>query len=54
MLQGRPQVTDTLQFDAQPWDSGESTRTRDFDYFQARLRGDYEWEIDCLNMQRQR
>ncbi|TPX15884.1 uncharacterized protein E0L32_000218 [Thyridium curvatum] len=40
--------------DSDAWDSDESTRTRDFDYFQARLRGDFEWEVDRLNMQRKR
>ncbi|EPE09048.1 aaa family atpase [Ophiostoma piceae UAMH 11346] len=42
------------QEEGSDWDSDESTRTRDFDYFQARLRGDFEWEIDRLNLQRQR
>ncbi|KFA50467.1 hypothetical protein S40293_07883 [Stachybotrys chartarum IBT 40293] len=28
--------------DSSAWDSDESTRTRDFDYFQARLRGDFD------------
>ncbi|KAH7325575.1 hypothetical protein B0I35DRAFT_474337 [Stachybotrys elegans] len=40
--------------DSSAWDSDESTRTRDFDYFQARLRGDFEWEVDRLRLQRKR
>ena len=40
--------------DSSQWDSDDSTRTRDFDYFRARLRGDFEWEIDRLNQQKKR
>lgn len=37
--------------DSEEWSSDTSTRSRDFDYFRARLRGDFEWELDRLNAQ---
>ncbi|KAK0752939.1 hypothetical protein B0T18DRAFT_395667 [Schizothecium vesticola] len=39
--------------DSDEWSDG-STRSRDFDYFRARLRGDFEWELDRLHAQRER
>lgn len=49
---GPPTQWDTS--DSEEWSSDGSTRSRDFDYFRARLRGDFEWELDRLNAQRQR
>ncbi|KAJ4388571.1 hypothetical protein N0V93_006029 [Gnomoniopsis smithogilvyi] len=40
--------------DADEWSSDDSISSRDFDYFRARLRGDFEWELDRLNLQRSR
>ncbi|KAJ4325078.1 hypothetical protein N0V84_003621 [Fusarium piperis] len=40
--------------DSEEWSSDGSTRSRDFNYFRARLRGDFEWELDRLNHQRKR
>lgn len=37
--------------DAEEWSSDTSTRSQDFKYFRARLRGDFEWELDRLNAQ---
>ncbi|OQV08643.1 hypothetical protein CLAIMM_12881 isoform 3 [Cladophialophora immunda] len=48
---GPPNQWDTS--DSEEWSDG-STRSRDFDYFRARLRGDFEWELDRLNAQRSR
>lgn len=49
---GPPAQWDTS--DSEEWDSDDSTRSRDFDYFRARLRGDFEWELDRLTAQKQR
>ncbi|KAI8718086.1 Protein MSP1 [Fusarium sp. LHS14.1] len=40
--------------DSNEWSSDDTTRSRDFDYFRARLRGDFEWELDRLTHQRKR
>ncbi|OBT94006.1 hypothetical protein VE01_07105 [Pseudogymnoascus verrucosus] len=48
---GPPTQWDTS--DSEEWSDG-STRSRDFDYFRARLRGDFEWELDRLHAQRKR
>ncbi|RGP60190.1 protein msp1 [Fusarium sporotrichioides] len=40
--------------DSDEWSSDASIGTRDFDYFRARLRGDFEWELDRLNAQKRR
>ena len=48
---GPPTQWDTS--DSEEWSDG-STRSRDFDYFRARLRGDFEWELDRLSAQRAR
>lgn len=48
---GPPTQWDTS--DSEEWSDG-STRSRDFDYFRSRLRGDFEWELDRLTAQRQR
>ena len=48
---GPPTQWDTS--DSEEWSDG-STRSRDFDYFRARLRGDFEWELDRLHAQRER
>ncbi|KAK3987005.1 hypothetical protein QBC44DRAFT_332337 [Cladorrhinum sp. PSN332] len=48
---GPPTQWDTS--DSDEWSDG-STRSRDFDYFRARLRGDFEWELDRLHAQRER
>jgi hypothetical protein len=37
--------------DTEEWSSDTSTKSRDFDYYRARLRGDFEWELDRLNAQ---
>lgn len=37
--------------DTEEWSSDTSTRSQDFKYFRARLRGDFEWELDRLNAQ---
>lgn len=37
--------------DTDEWSSDTSTRSQDFKYFRARLRGDFEWELDRLNAQ---
>lgn len=37
--------------DSEEWSSDTSTRSQDFKYFRARLRGDFEWELDRLNAQ---
>ncbi|KAF4454438.1 Protein MSP1 [Fusarium austroafricanum] len=49
---GPPNEWDTS--DSDEWSSGTSIATRDFDYFRARLRGDFEWELDRLNSQKSR
>ena len=49
---GPPTQWDTS--DSEEWDSEDSTASRDFDYFRARLRGDFEWELDRLNSQKRR
>lgn len=43
--------TDWDMSDSEEWDSDGSTRSQDFNYFRARLRGDFEWELDRLNAQ---
>lgn len=40
--------------DSEEWSSETSTRSQDFNYFRARLRGDFEWELDRLNAQVER
>lgn len=40
--------------DSEEWNSDDSTASRDFDYFRARLRGDFEWELDRLSAQKRR
>ncbi|RKL35219.1 hypothetical protein BFJ70_g8076 [Fusarium oxysporum] len=40
--------------DSDEWSSDGSIRTRDFEYFRARLRGDFEWELDRLAAQKRR
>lgn len=37
--------------DSEEWSSATSTSSQDFKYFRARLRGDFEWELDRLNAQ---
>lgn len=37
--------------DTDEWSSDTSTRSQDFNYYRARLRGDFEWELDRLNAQ---
>lgn len=37
--------------DSEEWSSDTSTGMQDFDYYRARLRGDFEWELDRLNAQ---
>lgn len=37
--------------DSEEWSSDTSTGSQDFKYFRARLRGDFEWELDRLNAQ---
>ncbi|TLD20303.1 hypothetical protein PspLS_08720 [Pyricularia sp. CBS 133598] len=49
---GPPTQWDT--FDSDQWDSDDTTKTKDFDYFRARLRGDFEWEIERLMAQKER
>lgn len=49
---GPPSQWDTA--DGDDWSSDDSISSRDFDYFRARLRGDFEWELDRLNHQRGR
>ncbi|TLS26551.1 hypothetical protein PpBr36_05491 [Pyricularia pennisetigena] len=49
---GPPTQWDTS--DSDQWDSDDTTRTKDFDYFRARLRGDFEWEIERLMAQKER
>ncbi|KAH6874048.1 hypothetical protein B0T10DRAFT_588244 [Thelonectria olida] len=49
---GPPTQWDTS--DSDEWTSDDSTRSRDFDYFRARLRGDFEWELDRLRAQKER
>ncbi|KAM0544546.1 hypothetical protein ACHAPJ_011763 [Fusarium lateritium] len=49
---GPPTQWDTS--DSEEWSSDGSERSRDFDYFRARLRGDFEWELDRLNAQKRR
>lgn len=49
---GPPTQWDTS--DSEEWNSDDSTHSRDFDYFRARLRGDFEWEIDRLTAQKRR
>ncbi|KAJ4246300.1 hypothetical protein NW762_013651 [Fusarium torreyae] len=49
---GPPTQWDTS--DSEEWSSDGSSRSRDFDYFRARLRGDFEWELDRLNAQKSR
>lgn len=48
---GPPTQWDTS--DSEEW-SDDSTCSKDFDYFRARLRGDFEWELDRLHAQRER
>lgn len=40
--------------DSEEWSSDGSIQTRDFEYFRARLRGDFEWELDRLSAQKSR
>ncbi|KAM0229115.1 hypothetical protein ACHAPO_010271 [Fusarium lateritium] len=40
--------------DSEEWSSDASLATRDFNYFRARLRGDFEWELDRLSHQKTR
>lgn len=40
--------------DTDEWSTDTSTRSQDFNYYRARLRGDFEWELDRLNAQVQR
>ncbi|KAK5658406.1 hypothetical protein OQA88_2383 [Cercophora sp. LCS_1] len=49
---GPPTRWDTS--DSEEWSSNASINTRDFTYFRARLRGDFEWELDRLTHQRER
>ncbi|SCO37091.1 uncharacterized protein FFNC_05445 [Fusarium fujikuroi] len=49
---GPPNEWDTS--DSDEWSSDGSLKTRDFEYFRARLRGDFEWELDRLNAQKSR
>lgn len=49
---GPPNQWDTS--DSEKWSSSTSVCSRDFSYFRARLRGDFEWELDRLNHQRAR
>lgn len=42
------------QSDSEEWGSDSSTRSQDFRYFRARLRGDFEWELDRLTAQVER
>lgn len=37
--------------DTDEWSTDTSTKSRDFNYYRARLRGDFEWELDRLNAQ---
>lgn len=37
--------------DTDEWSTDTSTRSKDFNYYRARLRGDFEWELDRLNAQ---
>lgn len=48
---GPPTQWDTS--DSEEWSDG-STRSKDFDYFRSRLRGDFEWELDRLHAQKSR
>lgn len=43
--------TEWDESDSEEWSSDTSTRSQDFKYFRARLRGDFEWELDRLNAQ---
>ncbi|KAJ4416164.1 hypothetical protein N0V82_006924 [Gnomoniopsis sp. IMI 355080] len=43
--------TEWDQSDSEEWSSDASIRSRDFNYFRSRLRGDFEWELDRLNAQ---
>ncbi|KAG8354293.1 hypothetical protein FVEN_g7714 [Fusarium venenatum] len=49
---GPPNEWDTS--DSDEWSSNASIGTRDFEYFRARLRGDFEWELDRLSAQKKR
>ncbi|CAJ0551548.1 Ff.00g114780.m01.CDS01 [Fusarium sp. VM40] len=49
---GPPNEWDTS--DSDEWSSDGSIGTRDFEYFRARLRGDFEWELDRLAAQKKR
>ncbi|KAF5529691.1 aaa family atpase [Fusarium mexicanum] len=49
---GPPTEWDTS--DSDEWSSDASIGTRDFEYFRARLRGDFEWELDRLTAQKRR
>ncbi|RGP78967.1 hypothetical protein FLONG3_2873 [Fusarium longipes] len=49
---GPPNEWDTS--DSDEWSSDASIGTRDFEYFRARLRGDFEWELDRLAAQKKR
>ncbi|KAI6416678.1 hypothetical protein MCOR20_000892 [Pyricularia oryzae] len=49
---GPPTQWDTS--DSDQWDSDDTTKTKDFDYFRTRLRGDFEWEIERLMAQKER
>lgn len=40
--------------DSEQWSNTSSIASRDFSYFRARLRGDFEWELDRLNHQKER
>lgn len=43
--------TEWDQSDSEEWSSDTSTTSQNFQYFRARLRGDFEWELDRLNAQ---
>lgn len=49
---GPPTQWDTS--DSDQWDSDDTTKTKDFDYFRTRLRGDFEWVIERLMAQKER
>lgn len=49
---GPPSQWDDI--DGDEWSSDDSISSKDFDYFRARLRGDFEWELDRLGHQRAR
>lgn len=49
---GPPTQWDTS--DSDQWDSDDTTKTKDFDYFRARLRGDFEWETERWMAEKER